>query len=132
MESQDDKPPFVKRVVLPSGKSIDVTCFPQADGETTAEGLHVCLVCHSRLVFPVEWEAAGPEGWSVLLQCPNCHTRRDGVFDQETVDRFDEELDRGSEALTRDYKSVTRANMIAEIERFAAALEADAILPEDF
>jgi hypothetical protein len=48
------------------------------------------------------------------------------------VDRFDEELDRGTEALVRDLKQLTRANMEEECERFIRALSADAILPEDF
>ena len=48
------------------------------------------------------------------------------------VEEFDEELDRGGDALARDYKRLMRANMAEEIERFVGALEADAILPEDF
>ena len=57
---------------------------------------------------------------------------REGVFTQDTVETFDEELDRGADALARDYRRLMRANMVEEIDRFAAALEADAILPEDF
>ena len=45
---------------------------------------------------------------------------------------FDEELDRGADALARDYKRLMRANMAEEIDRFVGALDADAILPEDF
>jgi hypothetical protein len=48
------------------------------------------------------------------------------------VDRFDEELDRGTELLMRDLKRLTRANMEDEIERFVCALESDAIWPMDF
>jgi hypothetical protein len=68
----------------------------------------------------------------VLLHCPNCDVYREGVFTQDTVECFDEELDRGADALARDYKRLMRANMAEEIERFAGALRADAILPEDF
>jgi hypothetical protein len=57
---------------------------------------------------------------------------REGVFTQENVEAFDEELDRGNDALARDYKRLMRANMADEVERFVGALEADAILPEDF
>jgi hypothetical protein len=143
MESQGENTHFVKRVVLPSGKTIEVVYFRQGAESEHAEGgghpvaephqdLHVCLECDSGLVYPVEWEEAGPEDWSVLLQCPNCQTCREGVFTQDTVELFDEELDRGADALARDYKRLMRANMSDEIDRFAAALQADAVLPEDF
>jgi hypothetical protein len=135
---------FVKRVVLPSGKTIEVVYFKdtvdssapvQEAVHTTAEpdqALHVCLDCGGELVYPVEWEEAGTENWSVLLHCPNCDVYREGVFAQDTVERFDEELDRGADALARDYKRLMRANMADEIERFVGALRSDAILPEDF
>ncbi|MFL5925162.1 MAG: hypothetical protein ACJ74S_14540 [Gaiellaceae bacterium] len=143
MEDQGENTHFVKRVVLPSGKTIEVVYFrngedvpaPDTQQHPPAEphqDLHVCHDCDSRLVYPVEWEEAGPEDWSVVLQCPNCQVCREGVFTQETVELFDEELDRGADALARDYKRLTRANMSDEIDRFAAALEAGAILPEDF
>ena len=141
MESQGENTHFVKRVMLPSGKTIDVVYFRHADDEAPAtqhpgpephQNLHQCLDCDSRLVYPVEWEEAGPENWAVLLQCPNCQTCREGVFTQDTVELFDEELDRGADALARDYKRLMRANLSDEIDRFAAALKADAILPEDF
>jgi len=94
--------------------------------------LHVCMECYSELVYPVHWDEAGPENWNVLLHCPNCDVYREGVFAQDTVESFDEELDRGGDALARDYKRLMRANMAEEIDRFVGALQADAILPEDF
>ena len=142
MESQGENTHFVKRVVLPSGKTIEVVYFRHSDVADTPDTQHppaephqdlnVCLDCDSRLVFPVAWEEAGPEDWAVLLQCPNCQICREGVFTQETVELFDEELDRGADALARDYKRLMRANMSDEIDRFGAALQANAILPEDF
>jgi hypothetical protein len=54
------------------------------------------------------------------------------VFDQETVDRFDEQLDLGTETLIRDLKRLQQANMEDEMDRFVRALNAGAILPEDF
>jgi hypothetical protein len=152
MESHGEQTHFVKRVVLPSGKTIEVVYFkeadqpqppqespadeaPQAPGHPPAEPhqeLHVCVECSSDLVYPVQWEESGPENWSVLLHCPNCDVYREGVFTQDTVEVFDEELDRGADALARDYKRLMRANMAEEIERFVGALNSDAILPEDF
>jgi hypothetical protein len=68
----------------------------------------------------------------VLLHCPNCDTYREGIFGQRTVDAFEEALERGADALKSEYKRLVRANMVEEIERFVGALDADAILPEDF
>jgi len=96
------------------------------------QDLHVCITCWSDMVYPVQWEESGPDNWSVLLRCPNCDVRREGVFTQEAVDAFEQELDRGIDAVTRDYKRLMRANMADEIERFVRALNADALLPEDF
>jgi hypothetical protein len=128
---------YVRRVVLPSGRAIEVVYYetlpfePLRDLEPV-EDLHVCPDCDRALVYPVEWEEVSPTQWEVLLRCPNCEWNELGVHDQQTVDRFDEQLDLGTEALTRDLKRLTRANMEEEIERFTAALDADLVLPEDF
>lgn len=146
MDSGGDSTHYTKRVTLPSGKTIEVVYFaedgqvaeavdPQAQTQHVAEpqqDLHVCVECDSELVYPVRWEEAGPENWSVLLHCPNCEVFREGVFTQENVELFDEELDRGADSLARDYKRLMRANMAEEIDRFVGALDAGAILPEDF
>ena len=94
--------------------------------------LHVCVDCSSKLVYPVVWEEAGPEEWRMLLHCPECDIRREGIFGNPSAQAFDDELDRATEALTREYKRLMRENMAAEIERFVRALDADALLPEDF
>jgi hypothetical protein len=150
----------LKRIVLPSGKTIEVVYFPSlereladADGgpaigesaapadaqsapaegkSAPAEELHLCRECESDLVYPTAWEEAGPEHWQVDLRCPNCEWYGQGTWNQEVVEDFDEELDRGTEILTEDYKRLATANMADDIERFTQALELDAILPEDF
>ncbi len=99
--------------------------------EHTSE-LHECLNCGSELVHPVEWEPSGPESWSVLLRCPECEVHRLGVFDQPTLDAFDRELERGDVMLVDAYLELVRENMAVDVDRFAHALEAGAILPEDF
>jgi hypothetical protein len=139
MSAQPDNPHYVRRVVLPSGKTIEVVYFEDttaaapgvpADVETT--GLHVCGGCASELVYPTAWEEAGPHHWEVSLRCPNCHWEGTGVFGQELVERFDEELDRGTEAVVRDLRRLAQANMEAEVDRFVRALDAGHIVPEDF
>ncbi len=141
---------YVRRVVLPSGKTIEVVYFedqqiagvtpvaatPGATGapsrDETVNDLHVCGSCASSLVYPTEWEEAGATHWEVTLRCPNCEWAGTGIFEQDLVERFDEELDRGTEALVRDLKRLAHANMEDEIERFTTALSEDHIVPEDF
>jgi hypothetical protein len=143
MDAQGDNGHFTKRVTLPSGKTIEVVYFadegflPEPDAPVHPpaqphQDLHLCVECDSELVYPVQWEEAGAENWSVQLHCPNCDVFREGVFTQENVELFDEELDRGADTLARDYKRLMRANMADEIDRFVGALNAGAILAEDF
>ena len=147
----------LKRIVLPSGKTIEVVFFdhptaappaaaaaerapeaPVAEEHTEVErvdtdrDLHVCVNCDSTLVYPVQWEEADERSWNVTLRCPNCEWTEAGIFAQGQCDRFDDELEAGTEALTRDYRQLVTANMVDEVERFAVALHADAILPIDF
>lgn len=138
----------MKRVALPSGKTIEVVYFEpaahgdlngHAPGETSLERqreqqgeLHICPECHNRLVYPVHWSEVDRINWEVTLRCPNCEWTDTGVFDQETVERFDEALDRGTDDLVDDLKRLIHANMEEEIERFSTALVNDYILPEDF
>ena len=127
---------YVRRVVLPSGRAIEVVYYETpsrpAPSLPPLDELHVCPECDRELVYPVEWEEASATHWEVLLRCPNCEWTEVGIFDQATVDRFDERLDLGTEALIRDLKRLTRANMEDEIERFVSALHADGIWPMDF
>jgi hypothetical protein len=131
----------VRRVVLPSGKTIEVVYFEDlpeipvessaTEGQSTA-GLHVCPRCDSKTVFPVEWQEAGVEHWEMTLRCPNCEWIGGGIFEQELVERLEDLLDLGTEALVRDLKCLTQANMEEEIDRFSTALYAGHILPMDF
>jgi hypothetical protein len=124
----------VKRVALPSGKTIEVVYFEEgARHDLPAKlELHVCPDCDASLVYPVNWSEVDRATWEVMLRCPNCEWLHTGVFDQETVERFDEELDRGTDSLIDDLKRLVQANMEEDIERFAHALARDHILPEDF
>ena len=102
------------------------------DGACAPAQLHICFHCAGELVFPLDWSEEGPRHWRIVLRCPECESRREGVFDQTAVERLDDELDRGSSALLGDLRRMTHANMSEEIEFFARALEADLILPSDF
>ena len=142
----------LKRIVLPSGKTIEVVYFEHPAAEPPAPApapapeaaavpaekpaadrlLHLCPDCSSDLVYPMAWEEADESHWSITLRCPNCEWAEEGVYAQDNCDRFDDELERGTDALTRDYKRLMTANLAEEIERFAHALDVDAILPMDF
>ncbi len=139
MPSQPDHPHTARRVVLPSGKTVEVVFFEDQPGAAAAHGtsmvlpaLHVCAACGSDLVHPVDWQEAGPSHWEVSLRCPNCETRSAGVYEQSVVERFDARLDDGTDALVHNLRQLVRANMEEEVTRFAAALQADFVRPEDF
>ena len=139
MPPSPDHRHYVRRVVLPSGKTVEVVYFEDLAVPTeaiTAQPalieLHVCACCASRLVYPVAWDEAGDEHWEVTLRCPECEWRSTGVYAQETVERLDHHLDIGTETVVRDLKRLTHANMESDIERFVGALERDLIVPEDF
>jgi hypothetical protein len=120
----------VQRIVLPSGRSIEVVRF--ADADKPAPGLHVCGKCDSELVQPVSWAEASQDRWELTLECPNCGWARDGLYDRDQVDRLEEKLDDGLADMLVDLQALTHANMAGDIDRFASALHADLILPEDF
>jgi hypothetical protein len=145
MMSFQDNSENVKGIVLPSGKTIEVVSFEdvteqlaavepstQPSSPAPADGLHVCADCDSRLVYPTDWEEEGPDKWFVELHCPNCDWTGGGIFEQDLLDEFDGELDRGMEELAADLGRLARANMADDVDRFVAALNADAIQPMDF
>lgn len=121
---------YVRKVVLPSGKTIEVISFE--DLAPVETDLHVCPECTSPLVYPVAWEEAHRSCWEVSLRCPNCEWSVTDIFEEEAIQRFDETLDRGTEALVADLRRLTRANMEEDVERFVTALTAGHVLPEDF
>jgi hypothetical protein len=112
------------------------TSPPESASPTERAGapdhLHVCFHCAGELVYPLDWSEDGPRHWRIVLRCPECESRREGVFDQTAVERLDDELDRGSSALLGDLRRMTHSNMSEEVEFFVRALEADLITPCDF
>jgi hypothetical protein len=110
----------------------DPSCAPASDANATAIPLHVCFHCSGELAYPLDWSEEGPRHWRIVLRCPECESRREGVFEQGAVERLDDELDRGSSALLGDLRRMTHANMSEEIQFFVRALDADLITPSDF
>ena len=121
----------VRRIILPSGKSIEVVRFHDRD-QTPETGLHMCPDCSSELVQPVSWAEAEGQRWELTLECPNCGWLEDGIYEREQVDKLEEKLDDGLAEMLGDLQRLTQSNMADDIDRFIAALDADLILPEDF
>ncbi len=96
------------------------------------DGLHVCPDCRSGLVQPREWSDAGPDHWLLERYCPDCWWTGEDRFEQEIMEAFDVALDDGTDVLIRSLHKLTCERMQEDVERFAAALYADALLPEDF
>ena len=131
----DKEQPAQPSPQLPGGERLDVAYGDQSQGADAASApdqLHLCFHCAGELVFPLDWSEEGPRHWRVVLRCPECESRREGVFDQTAVERLDDELDRGSSALLGDLRRMTHANMSEEIDFFVRALDADLIMPGDF
>src|SRR5579884_2195672 len=115
MDSEKE-PDIQQRLPLPAGEQVDVVSGEH--GPATESGpagrLHVCFHCAGELVYPLDWCEEGPRHWRIVLRCPECESRREGVFDQAAVERLDDELDRGSSALLGDLRRMTHANMSEE------------------
>jgi hypothetical protein len=110
----------------------DFTSSAQRRAARRDEDLHICPTCSSGLVHPTDWAPASSRRWVVDLRCPDCEWTGGGTYTQDVVDRFDEALDDGTEAVLSDLSRLARANMEDAVEAFIAALRADQILPEDF
>ena len=119
----------------PDGKRFDLVAGANrhaSDHTGASDELHVCFHCAGELAYPLDWSEEGARHWRVILRCPDCESRREGVFEQTIVERLDDELDRAAGALLGDLRRLTHANMSEEIEFFIRALDADLIVPSDF
>lgn len=128
-ESPNDKQ-AVRRIVLPSGRAIEVIRFRDADFETRE--LHFCQSCESDLVQPVSWSESPDMHWELLLHCPNCGWSEKGTFSRTQVEALEDRLDQALSEMIADLRRLTQANMAADVDRFSSALDAGLILPEDF
>ncbi len=135
----------IKRIVLPSGKAVEIVCYQPAGGESLAGGfeheiipepmvrrIELCPSCGSDRVHPVDWHEVDDMRWELALRCPECEWREHGLFDHPEVERYDDILNDATDRLIQELDRVTRENMAEAILRFRAALENDGILPFDF
>jgi hypothetical protein len=120
----------VRRIVLPSGRSIEVVRFSEPPKDTRQ--LHICPLCDCDLVQPVAWSEQPEARWQLTLACPNCGWTEAGVYKRAQVEKLEDRLDEGLCRMIGDLHRLVQANMAEDVERFVAALHADQILPEDF
>ncbi len=122
----------VHRIVLPSGRKIEVVRFLENRSEAGCRPLHICGQCHAPLVQPLSWSETADERWELVLLCPNCQWTTTGVYNQAEVEDLEDRLEEGLSEMLADLQRLAQANMAEEIDRFVAALDANVILPEDF
>jgi len=120
----------IRRIVLPSGRAIEVIRFNET--ETATRDLHVCPSCGSELVQPLNWSESSDGRWELTLECPNCAWVETGIYERAQVEQLEDQLDEGLAEMISDLQRLTQANMAADVDRFIEALQADVILPEDF
>jgi hypothetical protein len=120
----------IRRIVLPSGRSIEVIRFNEA--ESTVRELHICLNCSSDLVQPMSWCESADARWQLTLECPNCGWTESGTYERSQVEHLEDRLDEGLADMIADLQRLTQANMASDVDRFISALDCDLILPEDF
>jgi hypothetical protein len=95
---------------------------------------YICPRCTSDMVQPVGTpEPENDQFFTATLRCPDCEWyAEDVVIDNDAGERFNQHLDAGLEAIVNSLGDAEMWVMEDEVERFIGALNADAILPEDF
>jgi RNase P subunit RPR2 len=122
----------VHRIVLPSGRKIEVVRFDVDAPQRTYRPLHICPDCTAPLVQPLSWTEAEDDQWELDLLCPNCGWTTTDVYSQAEVEELEDRLEEGLSEMLADLQRLAQANMTEQVDRFIAALDADVILPEDF
>ena len=95
--------------------------------------LHICEACRMPFVVPVSILDVHEDGrYVVELSCANCEASSLCTHDEASLEALDHELDRGLMRIQDALDALVLADELERIDRFAAALHADLILPEDF
>lgn len=131
MSQDHHQNPSTRRIILPSGRAIELIRLDDRPEAGTRE-LHLCPACGSDLVQPLSWSELADGRFELVLACPNCDWQESGAYERRQVELLEDRMDEALSDMIADLKHLAEANMTAEIERFAAALAADLILPEDF
>ena len=101
-------------------------------GATETASWRGCSACGSHFIYPVRWKETGAHRWTAALRCPECEWTGMRSLELGALESLADAVEAGTAALARDLRLLERANMAADVERFAGALRAGAVLPEDF
>jgi hypothetical protein len=96
-----------------------------------AHSTHAGESCDRPFVYP-EFGIQEGTRWRVFVRCGSCGWSGERIFDDKALEEFERELDHDHAELKRDLQQLTEQNMRDYCELFVAALNADAVLPEDF
>jgi DNA-directed RNA polymerase subunit RPC12/RpoP len=135
----------IKRIELPSGKVVELVYLQagwaapagapapaDASERVGLRRIELCPQCGSDRVHPLDWREVEDLRWELDVRCPDCRWTGGDVYEQPEVERYDDVLLADAGDLTEELDRITRANMAEHLERFCAALDADAITPFDF
>ncbi len=133
----------IKKVTLPSGKVVELVYLQNGWHQAATAGadaprrmrirrIELCPQCGSDRVHPLDWREVEDMRWELDVRCPDCRWEGGDVFDQPEVERYDDVLLAEAGDMIEELDRITRQNMAEHVERFTAALHADAITPFDF
>jgi hypothetical protein len=91
-----------------------------------------CALCGSRLIDLADAVEVAPRIWDVTLRCADCAGEYAVSCTEDALARLEHALCRAAADLERELERFARLRFEEDVERFAAALRAGAILPMDF
>ena len=95
--------------------------------------LHICRSCDWPFVVPAQvLDVVAPDQYLMELRCTNCDTVVVATHGEEVLEALDRELDRQTADMQASLELWQVTRQLEEADAFAAALQAGAILPEDF
>ena len=99
---------------------------------TTNLSADLCARCRLPFVVPIAVLDFRQDRFLVELGCTNCGRREIRLHDDAELGRLDRALDDGVALIADALQTAELTRELEEIDTFARALHAGAILPEDF
>lgn len=104
-----------------------------ADRISSVRDLEVCAACRQPFVAPVAVvDRLGADRFVVELSCTNCGWSEVSAQPDTALEALDRRLDDVTTQIAAAADVLALATELERIDRFAAALDRDVILPEDF